>query len=118
MPDFEGIDEINRLAIDVGRVGVVGLAETVSVVRVTGERTVVGAQAIVPVLTGNLKNTIGVDYDADRLGFEAGPTAEYAPHVEFGTVHMAPRAFMGPAFDRAVADGVAALSAELGRNLL
>ncbi|MEU8199288.1 HK97-gp10 family putative phage morphogenesis protein [Microbispora amethystogenes] len=116
--DFEGIDEINRLAFDLGRLGFAATAKVAKVARSTGERTVAGAQAIVPVLTGNLKGTIGVDFDPDGLGFEAGPTASYAPYVEHGTSRMAPRAFMGPAFDRAIADGVEALGEVLGRDLL
>ncbi|MGI5155822.1 HK97-gp10 family putative phage morphogenesis protein [Microbispora sp. CA-102843] len=116
--DFEGIEVINRLAFDLGRLGLTSITKVARVVRSTGERTVAGAQAIVPVRTGNLKNSIGVDFDPDGLGFEAGPTASYAPYVEWGTSRMAPRAFLGPAFDRAIADGVEALEEVLGRDLL
>ncbi|MFI7113959.1 HK97 gp10 family phage protein [Nonomuraea sp. NPDC050227] len=47
--------------------------------------TVAGAQGLVPVDTGNLKNTIGQDFDDDGMGFEAGPTANYGADVEYGT---------------------------------
>lgn len=47
--------------------------------------TVTLAQNKVPVDTGNLKNTIGQDFDDDGLGFEAGPTANYGADVEYGT---------------------------------
>ena len=116
--EFEGIDEINQVAIDLGRAGFTAIATAVTVAKKTGETTVARAQTIVVVDTGNLKGTIGVDMDADGLGFEAGPTAEYGAHIEFGTVHMAPRAYMGPAFDYAMAEGVAALEVALGRDLL
>ncbi len=116
--EFDGIDEINNLSIDIGRAGLAGVRAAATVAKATGHATVAGAQVIVPVRTGNLRSTIGVDMDGDGLGFEAGPTAGYGAHVEFGTVHTAPRAYMGPAFDRAMADGVAALSAALGRDLL
>jgi len=116
--EFDGIDDINRVAVDLGRVGLEGIRAAQVVAARTGHATVAGAQVIVPVRTGNLKGTIGVDIDGDGLGFTAGPTAAYGHHVEFGTSRMAPRAFMGPAFDRAMADGVAALSAVLGRDLL
>ncbi|MDF5758613.1 HK97-gp10 family putative phage morphogenesis protein [Spongiactinospora sp. TRM90649] len=116
--EFDGIDEINQVAVDLGRAGAAGTAAARTVAKATGNNVVARAQTIVVVRTGNLKSTIGVDMDPDGLGFEAGPTAEYAPHVEWGTVHMAPRAFMGPAFDYAMAEGVAALEEALGRNLL
>jgi hypothetical protein len=116
--DFDGIDEVNRVAVDVGALGLGMMRQVATVAEATGERTVAGAQAIVPVLTGNLRSTIGMDMDPNGLGFEAGPTAEYGAHVELGTVYMAPQAYMGPAFDRAVADGVVALEQLLGRDLL
>lgn len=47
--------------------------------------TVAGAQGLAPVDTGNLKNTIGQDFDDDGMGFEAGPTANYGADVEYGT---------------------------------
>src|SRR5687768_16509064 len=92
-----------------------------------GFETVAGAQALVPVDTGNLKGTIGVDVDG--LSFEAGPTSDYGAHVEYGTAaHVIrarnagalwwpgarhpvksvnhpgtpPKPYMRPAFDRAV----------------
>jgi hypothetical protein len=55
------------------------------VVRKMGFDTVTGAQKRVRVDTGNLKNSIGVDFDPDNLGFEAGPTASYGSHLEYGT---------------------------------
>lgn len=47
--------------------------------------TIARAQVLVPVDTGNLKNSIGADDDPDRLGWVAGPTAEYGAAVEYGT---------------------------------
>ncbi|MBP2704401.1 HK97 gp10 family phage protein [Microbispora sp. RL4-1S] len=55
------------------------------VVRKTGFDTVAGGQDRVAVDTGHLKSTIGVDFDDDGLGFEAGPTASYGAHSEYGT---------------------------------
>lgn len=55
------------------------------VVAKTGVDTVASAQDAAPVDTGNLKNSIGVDFDGDGLGFEAGPTASYGADVEYGT---------------------------------
>jgi HK97 gp10 family phage protein len=86
-------------------------------VQKTGHDVVRDAQAFAPVDTGNLRNSIGVDFDSDRLGFEAGPTASYAPYLEWGTSRMGPHAFMGPAFDRNVPAFIAA-SEELGGVIL
>lgn len=61
-------------------------ALTKVVVKKIGFDTVAGAQGLVPVDTGNLKNSIGQDFDDDGMGFEAGPTANYGADVEFGTV--------------------------------
>lgn len=47
--------------------------------------TVAGAQARVRVDTGNLKNSIGQDFDDDGMGFEAGPTANYGGVIEYGS---------------------------------
>lgn len=89
------------------------------------------AKVLVAKDTGNLGNSIGTDVDADGLGGEVGPTADYGDDVEYGTqphlirpkaggflrfniggrtifareVHhpgTAPQPYMGPAFDRNV----------------
>jgi hypothetical protein len=35
----------------------------------------------------------------DRFARRIGPTTEYAPHLEYGTIRMAPRPFMAPALE-------------------
>ncbi|MCW5951793.1 MAG: HK97 gp10 family phage protein [Propionibacteriaceae bacterium] len=65
------------------------------------------AKLFAPVDTGFLRSSIGID-SPDPMEAVIGPTAEYAPFLEFGTAHMAPHAFMGPAFDRHSGDFVAA----------
>jgi HK97 gp10 family phage protein len=60
--------------------------------------------------TGATVNSIQVfDNNIENLEVIIGPTTEYAPHNEFGTVYMAARPFMTPAvtsvrgnFERAV----------------
>jgi HK97 gp10 family phage protein len=62
------------------------------------------AKAIVPVDTGNLKNSIGHSdlrmLLAASMSVEVGPTAEYGQYVELGTSTQAPQAYMGPSLDR------------------
>ncbi|GII87063.1 hypothetical protein Ssi03_50530 [Sphaerisporangium siamense] len=110
------------------------------VVEKTGHNTVGYAQNLAPVDTGNLRASIGVDFDDDGLGFEAGPTAEYGADVEYGTrPHVirprekkalywpdakhpmrkvnhpgtTPQPYMRPAFDRATQEFDAAIDAIL-----
>lgn len=57
------------------------------------------AQSIVPVDTGYLRSSIGADIDRAALTADVGPTAHYGGYVENGTSRMAPRPYIGPAFD-------------------
>jgi HK97 gp10 family phage protein len=71
-------------------------------------------KTFVPVDTGATKSSIGVDFagsNAVQSVANIGPTTSYAPHLEWGTVHMAPRAFMGPAADLVFPDFQAAILA-------
>lgn len=58
------------------------------------------AKILAPVDTGNLQNSISHQVDADGMGGEVGPTADYGLYVEAGTSRMAPQPYLGPAFDR------------------
>lgn len=60
------------------------------------------AQALAPVDTGALRNSISYETreTADGAVGEVGPTVEYGLYVELGTSRMAGQPFMGPAFDR------------------
>lgn len=53
--------------------------------------------------TGNLANNTNVTFPTEGRGrvAEVRVGTEYAPILEFGGVHMAPRPFMHPAADRA-----------------
>lgn len=92
------VSQLNRLAVDLGRAGaaVVPLASTV--IARTAHDIEGTAKALCPVDTGNLRGSISTT--AAGLTAEVGPTASYGGYVEFGTSRMAPRAYLGPAFDR------------------
>lgn len=94
---------------------IVPLAKAIT--RKSGFDTVADAQVASPVDTGTLASSISVDYDADGLGWVAGPTVEYGAYVEYGTSGpyiipgafgrdgyvehpgISPQPYMGPAFD-------------------
>ncbi len=84
MSDWD-TSELDALIIDLAEAGPKATKLTEVVVKKTGFDTVAGAQAVVAVDTGNLKNSIGVDIDEDGMGFEAGPTARYGDTVEYGS---------------------------------
>ena len=92
--------DLDKYLDDLAKAGAKAEKLTETVVHKVGFDTVAGAQARAPVDTGNLKNSIGVDFDA--LGFEAGPTASYGGFVERGTSRMSPQPYMRPAFDKAI----------------
>lgn len=56
------------------------------------------AQALAPVDTGALRNSI--TYRVQGLEAEIGPTVHYGGFVEYGTSRMAPQPYLGPAMDR------------------
>ncbi len=56
------------------------------------------AKALVPVDTGATKNSITVS--GNGLERRIGPSTEYAPSLEFGTVRMAARPFLTPAIEQ------------------
>jgi HK97 gp10 family phage protein len=54
------------------------------------------AKNVVPVDTGNLKNSIDVEMESDTTAV-IGPHTEYAAYVEFGTMNMPAQPYMTPA---------------------
>jgi len=53
------------------------------------------SKQLVPVDTGATKNSIEARPQG-RMEWRIGPTTDYAPFLEFGTVYMKERAFMVP----------------------
>ncbi|GEP40112.1 hypothetical protein NPS01_37750 [Nocardioides psychrotolerans] len=98
--------ELRELAVTLrassGRVG----AQAASALRRTAYAIEADAKALAPVDTGNLRSSIDTDIVGDgrhgAMTAEIGPSADYAPYVEFGTSVSAGQAFMGPAFERQV----------------
>lgn len=114
--DFEGLNTLSlALAIESGR----ALARAGLVVRASAQRVVSTAQQLVPVDTGATKGSIHATTRQNGFDLEAqiGPTTEYAPYLEYGTVRMAPHAFMGPALDRETPGFVAAIGQIAGLGL-
>jgi HK97 gp10 family phage protein len=99
MIEFD-MSEVNALARDLDAAGPRAVERSQVVVGKTGHDTVSDAETLVPVDTGNLKNSLGVDFDDDGLGFEAGTAVDYGRYVEYGTSRMSPQPYMHPAFDR------------------
>lgn len=79
--------------------------------------TVAQAKAFCVVDTGFLSSSIGFTMDRDGLGATVGPSAAYGAFVELGTSRMAPRAYLGPAFDRVTPGFVSALEQIADRML-
>lgn len=113
---FEGADELNRLAGNLEKAGVLAASRGPAVIRKTAADIVRDAQAIVPVDTGALKNSIGFEMTG-VFAAEIGPTMSYSAFVEFGTARQAPQAFLGPATDRNTPAFVQAVE-QLGGRIL
>lgn len=71
------------------------------------------AKAVVPVDTGNLKNSIRSWFSADGLTAYVGTHVEYAPYVEFGTRKMAARPYLRPAAEAVRSPFIQAVEAAL-----
>ncbi len=56
------------------------------------------AKAIVPVRTGNLRNSLHVKHFKQLNTSIVYTVVEYAPYVEFGTIKMRARPYLRPAY--------------------
>lgn len=83
--------------------------ETSLIVRKAANDIKAQAQTMVPVDTGNLKNSITVDAAPGAQRATVGTAVEYAPYVEYGTRHMAAQAFLMPAANRVRPSFIAAM---------
>lgn len=115
MVSYSGLDDLNRLAVDLGRAGARAVPLAGAAIAKTAAAIEAEGKAFAPVDTGNLRNSISRDVMGLRA--EIGPTANYGGFVEFGTSRMAPHAYMGAAFDRKAPDLQAALEQIADRTL-
>lgn len=83
------VSELNSLAVDLARVPSRVQQKAPLVVRKVAADIERDAKLFAPIDTGFLRNSIGVDRPGP-LEAVIGPTAEYAPYLEFGTSRMAP----------------------------
>lgn len=119
---YEGIEDLYRVAADLGAAGPKARATATLVINKTAADIERDAKAIAPVDTGNLKNSISrTKATAANLAAEVGPTASYGSYVEFGTEGrdtddgpvggMDPQPYMGPAWDSHIEAFTAAMAA-------
>ena len=92
--------------------------KTTTVVAKTAFDVQAHAQNVVPVDTGNLKNSIATSFENDGLTAIVAPHTEYAAYVEFGTRRMSAQPYMTPAAERVRPVFIAAMKkmlAEIGQ---
>jgi HK97 gp10 family phage protein len=106
--------EVRHLAIDLREAPARTTIKVSRAIAKTAHDIEADAKAIVPVDTGNLKNSISTDLDRAELSAEIGPTADYGRYVEEGTSEMAPHAYLGPAYDRHAHELVSAIEQIIG----
>ena len=62
-----------------------------------------------PVDTGNMRRSVHMEMQDSGMTAVVGPTAEYAPYVEYGTRFMSAQPFVRPALEEQKAQFVADL---------
>lgn len=107
------VSQIVDLAVDLDRIAADVPRRSSLVVRKSATDVEAHAKARTPVDTGYLRGSIGADHgrDGNLTYSDIGPTADYGPHVEFGTRNQAPQPYMMPAADAVTPSFVAGVEA-------
>lgn len=115
MPIDHDTSELLTMGAALTRHGVMVGRKAAAVVRSCGALLEATGKELAAVDTGFMRGSIGTDYTGSATSTEmsavCGPTASYAPFVEWGTYRMAPQPFMGPALDRVAPVFVAGMEA-------
>lgn len=96
--------EVNRLAVDIGKVGAgaqkfASQAVGKTLIDIVADGKQIATEKDVKD-SGDLINSITTDFRTGKLSGEAGPTVNYGLYQELGTSTQPGRPYMGPAFDR------------------
>lgn len=78
-------------------------------------------QQLVPVLSGGLRDSLGIAVSDDGLTAQVGPIGKdawRAHFVEFGTVKMAAQPFIRPAFDAGAGNVTAKVARQMRSDIL
>ena len=82
----------------------------------SAQSAIQGAQEVVPVQTGNLRDSIRVVEQGDNY-VSVGSDVEYAAAIEFGTESRVAQPYLGPQGDRLQSEAPRTLEDELNRRL-
>lgn len=76
------------------------------------------ARILVPVDTGDLQSTIGVEVEGETVNLVAGGgDVDYALYVEFGTIKMEAQPYMRPAIDTKQKEALRAMADNLNEQM-
>lgn len=114
---MSGFDDLNRISADLTMAAEKAQRMAPAIVAKAAQDVEAIAKSFCPVDTGYLRSSIHTVLDPSSVRATIGPSAEYAPFVEWGTHRQAPQAFMGPALDR-VSPGFVKAIEQLGGEIL
>jgi HK97 gp10 family phage protein len=92
--------EVDKLAADLAVAGPRQVLFATKALQKTAHDVEATGKQLAAVDTGDMRDSIGIDWDLPKLEAVIGPTVDYAPYVEFGTSKQAPQPFMEPALKR------------------
>lgn len=93
--EIKGIDNLEKKLKDNAK-----LSDVKKVVQTNTAELTRAMQRSAPVDTGFLRRSIVMQLGNSGFVGSAGPTAEYAPYLEWGTRYMAKQPFIAPNFNK------------------